>query len=120
MRPENILRGVAIELPVLGVIVGQLQRKDFLEVLNFRGQQIAVLVTDFRRTSFQVHVGPTLLRSTAKRALHPRIKLGRRRRRERRPYHGAADEENRSCSTHSSLLNPGDLAKNEFNRLAER
>ena len=60
-RPHHLLRRRAEELPVLLVVVGQLQLEHLERVVNLRRQQVSVLVAHLPRSSLQVNVGPTVL-----------------------------------------------------------
>src|SRR5258708_28302418 len=42
-RSHDIFRGLAIEIPILAGVMGQLQQENFLQIGNFRSQQIADL-----------------------------------------------------------------------------
>src|SRR6266851_8584026 len=54
--------------------MGQLQQENFLQIGNFRSQQIAVLVADLRRRAGKVHYRPSTDRRSARRASEHRLR----------------------------------------------
>src|SRR5882762_6670121 len=75
-----------------------------IKVLDFRRQQIPMLVTDLLRSSLQVHVSPPIHRWTPKSAFKTFVRLGRHRSRNRGENNHAAHHRNSDSSPHISIL----------------
>jgi hypothetical protein len=56
--------------------VGVFELKHLVEVFDFGSQQVAVLVTDFGRRSFEMHVGPAAFLKAVCRTIFGRRFLG--------------------------------------------
>ena len=75
VRPEDLLRGLAEEGPVLLLVVRQLGGDLFVVVLNLGGQQVAVLEADLGGRAFQVDLDPAVALGRAGGFLQPRVGL---------------------------------------------
>jgi hypothetical protein len=58
MRPQDVLRRGTIEVPIALGAVDVLELHDSEAVLDFRRQQISVLVANVGRRAFQMHIDP--------------------------------------------------------------
>ena len=68
LGPENVLRGVPIEVPALGT-VGQVEFDRLLRILDFAGELISVLKSDLGGRPLQMHEDPAVLFRAAERIL---------------------------------------------------
>jgi len=76
VRPQNIFRRLPKKIPILPIVVRQLEHIYLIKVLNFGCEQISVLIPDLRCCSLQVHEGPAIYRGPPKRALQTFVALG--------------------------------------------
>src|SRR5689334_19681595 len=68
VRPPDVFGGFAEEVPVLAVVVGKFEKKDLLQVGDFGGQEVAMLVADLPGRTGQMDDGPIVDRRLAGRA----------------------------------------------------
>ena len=75
VRPQHVLRLIAEELPVLLFLVGHLERDRLQGVADLGGQQVAVLISDVRRTALEMHPDPAVLVGAARGVFEAEIGL---------------------------------------------
>jgi len=78
----------------------EFERIYLVKILNFRGQQISVLIADLPRRALQVHKRPPIHWRTPKRALQPLIGLRCRGSRDRRENSHAANHRDSNTPPH--------------------